>query len=160
MDLKLYKIADNYLEAINALDIDGDPTNNILDNITGSFEKKAENVASCYKNMSAEIDAMKQYEKNMEERRKKLERKREYLKKYLLTNMQKCNKIKIKTTEHSLTIRQNPPKVVADIDLIPDDYISIDVAKKLDKIKIKKAIESGETIEGAYLQQEKTLTIK
>ncbi len=165
MNLNLYKVASDYLEACNHLlsfeeVLPVEAIHDTLEGLAGDVEEKALSVAAYYKNLQKEIIAMKEYEKEMRVRRKHLENNADRLKEYLKSNMERCNLTKIKGLEFTLSIRKNPSMVIVDDPYaLPQNYIArIDVHP--DKNKIKFALQQGEKICGAHLEDGTSLMIR
>lgn len=165
MNLSLYKVADEYLQVCEALldqkdELPAEVIANTIEALAGDVEKKSINVAAYYKNLQKEVAMMKEYEKEMRERRRRLENHAERLREYLKSNMQRCGIQKIKGTEFTISIRKSPDSVVIDDAYsLPQDYIDhIDIHP--DKNKIKQAIQAGEKIPGAHLETGSSLIIR
>ena len=164
MNLALYKVADHYLRACEDLrecaELPQQAIADTLESLSGDVEHKALNIAAYYKNLQAEIADMKEYETDMRLRRRRLEHHADKLKTYLKENIERCGITKIKGQEFSISIRKNPPSVIIDDErVLPNDYISrIEIHP--DKTKIKAAIQSGETIEGAHIENSTSLIIR
>ncbi len=165
MNLSLYKVADEYLQVCEALldqkdELPAEVIANTIEALAGDVEKKSINVAAYYKNLQKEVAAMKDYEKEMRDRRRRLENHTERLREYLKSNMQRCGMQKIKGTEFTISIRKSPDSVVIDDAYsLPQDYIDhIDIHP--DKNKIKQAIQAGEKIPGAHLETGSSLIIR
>ena len=104
---------------------------------------------------------MKQAEKAMSERRKKLERRSTSIKEYVKKVMSKNGITKIETVHFDLSVKKNPPKIVVDdYSLVPTIYFKQRVSETFERDKAKKALQKGEEIEGVRLVQETRLDIK
>ena len=165
MNLSLYKIAEEYLQACEWLldqqdELPAEVIANTLEAVAGDVEEKSINVAAYYKNLVKEVEAMKEYEKEMRERRQRLENHAERLREYLKSNMERCGILKIKSTEFTISIRKSRDSVVIDdVDNLPKDYISrIEIYP--DKNKIKQALQDGQEIPGAHLESGTSLNIR
>ena len=158
----LHEIAHEYTQALVELtDIEDDAVVDTLDSLKGTLEAKSENVIKYTQNLDATIDAMKQAEKAMSERRKKLERRSTSIKEYVKKVMSKNGITKIETVHFDLSVKKNPPKIVVDdYSLVPTIYFKQRVAETFERDKAKKALQKGEEIEGIRLVQETRLDIK
>lgn len=139
----------------------------ILDTLEGDsaeLEAKIENYGWVIKSMESFVGAMKVEENRMTERRKKQEKKVEYIKEWLLTNMQACGITKIECPAFTLSVKQNPPKVVIDNEgLIPNEYyreVTIEPTWSLEKKVVSDAIKSGIEVPGAHLETGYRIDIK
>ena len=163
--MKLYEIDANIKAVIEngfAVDEDGvitfDESN--LDELQEALETKLENIALYIKDLGAEVQAFKDEEKALAERRKTRENKAERLKAYLLGYLEQSEKGKFETTRVLAKISKGEGVEVEDIEKIPQEYITVKTELKPDKTAIKKALKAGETIEGAKLVESKNINIK
>jgi hypothetical protein len=165
-NLALYQIADQYLidlDKINDMELDDQTFKDTLEALTGDFELKATNVSMYVRNIEASVDAIKQAEKQMYERRKSLENKIDRLKEYLKDNMIRTGITKIDCPYFQLSLRNNPESVeVINLDMIPPEYFDIPPlpAPILNKKAVKDAIKNGIEVDGAKLIRNQSLQIK
>jgi uncharacterized protein YqgQ len=115
--------------------------------------------AICYLNMRKQmIEAMKNEEKRIATQRKALENGDKSLENafaYVLNNMGGKEVI---TPFGVMKIRKNPPSVVVDdVTKIDAKYTQQKIRIDIDKIAIKKAIQAGENVAGARLEQTEKL---
>lgn len=95
--MKLYELAVQFRELQDMLEdenVDVEVIQNTLEGIEFEFTEKVENIAKLIKGLEAEEKAIKEEEERLSKRRKALENKREWLKQYLMENMQKVVKRK------------------------------------------------------------------
>ena len=139
-----------------------------LDGIEQEFEDKAENVAAYIKSLKAEADDLKEEEAALNRRRKVKENQIDRLKDYLLHSMMTINRTKIDTPKAKLSIRNNAESVQFDDE---EQFIRLCLARgqddylrykdpELNKIAVKKALQSGMEIDGARLIRTQSLIIK
>ena len=157
--MKLYEITEIHNQALlNMADIEGlDETviNDTLESLEGEFKEKAISVAGFFQNIQAEIDAMKDAEKRITERRKSREKQVAWFKNYLLKNMQRTGITKIECPQFSISIRNNPVSVnIIDEELIPFAF------KKVVLEINKSAIKDAGGCPGAELVRNQSLMIK
>lgn len=119
-------------------------------------DEKIENVALWIKDLKAEAEAMKTEKKSFEERQKACENKAESLKKWLADAL---NGEKFKTNKVLISFRKTKSVQVSDIWQVPEEYIKYGEPTP-DKNAIKKAIEAGEDIHGAFLVENTSMTVK
>ena len=84
--MKLYEITDAYL-GLDEVE-KTDEIIKVLDGIKDEFDKKAENTVKVIRNFEADIQALRDEEKRLADKRKSLEKKKEDLKEYLYFNME------------------------------------------------------------------------
>ena len=72
----LYEIAKDYRDALEELtELEDEAVVDTLEGLKGTLEAKSENIIKYTQNLKSTINAMKEAEKNMAERRKRLEKK-------------------------------------------------------------------------------------
>lgn len=121
---------------------------------------KIENIALYIKNLLSEVIAIKEEEKALKARREAKERKAERLKEYLKSSLITFNEPSFETAKVALTFRTSKSVIIENLENLDKTYIKEKVEYSADKTAIKKAIESGLTINGAYIQENKNLNIK
>jgi len=126
--------------------------------ISDLFEVKAERTACVIRNLEAEAEAIRAEEKRLAARRRALEGSVDRLKSYLKMNMETSGLDKIKSSLFTISIQNNPPSLKVDESLLPDDFWIVE--RKPDTAKVKDALKSGATIDGAWLEQGRSLRIR
>lgn len=165
-NLTLYTIADQYLadiEKLQDMDLDEQTLADTLEGLSGELEVKATNVAMFIRNLESSAEQIKTAEKQMADRRKALEARADKIKQYLKENMIRTGVSKIESPYFTLSIRNNPEAVdVINQDMIPPEYFNVPPPPPpvLDKMALKKAIQSGIEVEGARLTRSQSLQIK
>lgn len=155
--MKLYEITDAYLsldEAEKTEDVI-----KVLDGIKEEFDKKAENTVKVIRNFEADIQALRDEEKRLADKRKSLEKKKEDLKEYLYFNMERLKVRKVNAGLFDINIQKNPPSIkILDEATIPLKYkiLTYDLDKKMMKDDIKKGLE----IKGVELVQSEGIRIR
>jgi uncharacterized secreted protein with C-terminal beta-propeller domain len=162
--LRLYEIAGDYLQALEALADSEDPLPeaiaDTLEGLAGTFQDKAVNVAAYIRSLEAEAAAVEDARRRMEQRQRSLQRHADTLRDYLKLEMERTGIIKVKNAELTLRVQKNPPSVIIDHeDLIPDTYREQVITVKLLRSEIGKALKSGENVPGAHLEQATRLVI-
>jgi len=156
--MKLYEISNQYQKAFDKLqemEFDEQTIADSLSLITDDFDKKAINIASYVKNLEADIEAMKNAEKEINARRKLLGNKYDNMRGYLKTHMEKCGGKPIHSPYFDITIKKCPPSVKIDDETkLPDEYIRI--KKEPAKDLIKEALNNNIIIEGCSLVKDNT----
>jgi hypothetical protein len=163
--MKLYEITQEYKNALDEIcdSETGEINENALakiDEISAEFKDKGIAVASYLKTLEAESSAIDKAREEMAKREYGLDRQVDFLKNYLLQNMERCDIKEISCPYFSIKIKKCPVSVeVLDDALIPDSFKNSKTITSLDKLKIKNAILSGEEIPGAQLKQNIKLSI-
>ena len=109
----LYELADEFQEALESLtDLDDQSVKDTLESLEGEFKLKTTNVAKYIKNLEHTAEGIKEVESRQHKRRTSIESKIKHLKEYLRYNLEKTNTQKIESSEITITIQNNPHKVV------------------------------------------------
>lgn len=153
--MKLYEINEKILECVDAetgeiLDFEK------LDELQIEKETKIENIALWIKDLDAEAKALKAEKQAFEERQKAAEKKVESLKQYLSYILEGTN---FKTTKAIVNFRKTQKVDVPDVYKLDENFLRYS-EPTADKVAIKKAIQAGETVEGASLIESVSVTVK
>lgn len=163
MNITLYELAAQYqrdLEYIQNSDIDEQQAAQLLDAMQGAIQDKANNIAMVIRNMETTTEAIASAEKQMADRRKSIERKIEWLKNYLLQNMERTGINKIESPYFVIALRDNPESLIVEKDAdIPAEYWK-QPDPVLDKAGLKKDIQMGLIVDGCRLERKKSIRIK
>ncbi len=157
----IYKVGSAFESVVN-MHANGDLTDEQLKEALVELEEsKVEKCgnAICYLNMLKHgIEDMKAEEKRIATMRKALENRAKNLESafaYVLKNMGDREVI---TKYGVMKLRKNPASVVVDdITKIDSKYTRQKIQIDVDKVAIKKAIQSGEKVDGAHIEQNEKL---
>jgi hypothetical protein len=119
-------------------------------------DEKIEKVALWIKELKAEAEALKAEKQSFADRQRAAENKIESLKKWLADAL---NGEKFKTTKVAVSFRKTKSVDVPDVFALDENYIKY-AEPTADKAAIKKAIEAGETVKGAQLVENVSISIK
>lgn len=119
-------------------------------------EDKVKQIALAYKNLGAEVAALKKEEEAFAERRKATQKRMESCKSYLDYALHGES---YKSTEVCCTYRKSDAVIVDDMAAIPESYLRY-AAPEPCKDDIKKALKAGEQIPGCRLETRLSLTVK
>lgn len=164
--LSLYTISQEHRAMVARLMDTQDDELVIADTIEAEsypLEVKAQNVAYAVKNLEATADAIKAAEKEMAERRKRIENRAANVKEYLKTCMEIAGVTKIDCPHFALAIKNNPASVdVFEPGLIPAEFMRQPEPPPAspDKTAIKEALKAGKEVPGAMLASGTRLEIK
>ena len=163
--LRLYQIADDYLNALEALaeleDLPPEAIADTLEGLAGTFEDKAANVAAYIRTLDAEAAAIEDARKAMERRETALERHADRLRDYLKRQMERTGIPRVKNSWVAVRIQSNPPSVVIeDETMLPERFKQAVTTVKLLRCNIAKALKAGEPVFGARLEQTTRLVIQ
>ena len=153
--------------------LDEESFNAKFDEIQMALSDKIENSMCFYKNLQSDIDAFKAEEKNLAQRRKVKEnlanRVKNRIDKYVTMqftdeqgNVDKdsLNKWKFESPRVKLSYRKSDSVEVYDINSLPKEYVKENIELSADKASLKKAIKSGEKINGATLVTNLNMQVK
>lgn len=156
----LYQLTNDYNQLLTLLDSEEYDEQAIIDTLESvdvAIEDKAQNIAGLIQSLNT--DAIDAEIKRLQDRKKAIENKKAWLKKYLQTQMEVLGKDKIKGELFTLAIQNNPPAVnIIDSNLIPAKYQI--VKYDTDRAAIKKDLQSGAKVPGAELTQGRSLRIR
>lgn len=162
----LYELTDEYLRFLNEVDADDEAFIDTLESIEGEIEDKADNYAKLIKEFEAEAEKFDKESKRLADKRDAIKNKVARMKRSLEQAMIVTGKTKFKTDLFSFGIQKNTPSVVlsfddkdaAEIDKLPDRFVK--VTKTVNKTAIKDAINAGEDIGFAHLEQSESIRIR
>lgn len=123
-----------------------------LKEVQSDFDSKCIDLTKYIKSMQAESDAVEKEQRLMSDRKKKLDKKVQCIKKYLLEQMQSMNISEVKNDQFVIKIRKNPPSVDKDNmdqSLIPYEYKKMSFTWDIQKIN--QDLRNGIEIPGATL---------
>ena len=128
-----------------------------LNDLQMAREEKLENLACWIKSMDADVAAIKNEEKNLAQRRRSLENKRERIFTFLYQNLdgEKINSPRVK-----VSYRKTASVDVFNMADLPDEYRRVKITEEADKTAIKEAIKAGEEVSGATLVERLSMSIK
>lgn len=157
MSRTLYDISDRYQRLWEFClddDINLDMLENALQSVEGELEDKVANGIGLIQELKYHADAMGDEAKRLTARKKALDNKIDCLKNYYLDNLIKMGKSKVLTNRGAMSVVKaggKLPMKIDDEDLIPNDFKFI--VMQVDKDALRQALESGETIQGAHLEE-------
>lgn len=167
--MKLYEIAAEYENLLNAIDsgeIPEEAITDTLESITSMLEDKADNICCIIKNMTAEAEAIKAEEAKLAERRKAKENQIDRLKNYLSEVLTRSGYTKLETARNKVTFRKSESTVVDnEAEFIEwamknNDALLTFKDPTVNRTAIKKALASGEEIVGAHIEVKQNIQIK
>lgn len=161
--MNLYELSTEYKSALtrlNDLDLPEQAVKDTLEGMEGELKEKCINVAAYQQNILALAQAKRDAAKRLNEQAKIIEGKAQSLIDYLDSNMKLAGISEIECPLFTVKYRKNPPSVVIeDEEKIDSKYVKEKLTKSLDKVAIKKAIQSGEEVDGASIEQRSKLVI-
>ena len=157
--MKLYQLTDRYHAIENMLDMDiegitQDSVNQTLVSIKDEIDNKVISIGKMVLELKSDVEAIKIEEERLAKRRTSANNRIEWLKSYLLIEMQSCNVLKVKAPEISVSVQNSPPSIeLMDLSLVPRDFIRVIPEKReLDKIAVKEHfVKTDEIVSGTNI---------
>lgn len=158
----LFIVQNELLDLLNAIEeAEGEITPQQSEQLTISraeLKQKGLNYVHFIKKLESDIALAKVYEDQVKAFKQRKEKLIERLKDALLDAVQINGDIE--TDIFKITTRKSESVQVTEEAAIPMCYYTSKMVKTLDKVKIKEAIKSGESVPGAELRENKNLSIK
>lgn len=157
----LYELVGQYLDIYN-MDIDEETKLDTIEalGLDEEIEAKAENYAKVIRNLEAENTAYKAEEERLKKKRDSNTKKIEWLKQTLQGAMEITGKTKIKGELFTLSVQNSKASVVVNEATLPKKYWTKKVTEAPNKKELYDLLKAGEEIEGATLQESRSLRIK
>jgi len=160
----LFAIATEYRSAalkLADLDMDAQTISETLESMAGDLEVKAQSVAHMVRSIEADAAAVAQWGKDAAARAKALEARAESLREYLAQNLAACGIEKVEGPGVRISWRKSSAVVIDDPGLVPAEYMrqAAPPPPVPDKIAIRDALNAGNVVSGAHMEQRKTLQI-
>ena len=162
----LYQIAATYSDAaerMTDLGLPEDVIRDTLEGMAGELQEKATSVGQVIRNLESLAQQIEQAERQMRERRKALESRADWLRGYLLANMERTGITVIESPWFRLSVRANPPSVtVVDEAAIPEQFWKHPAPPPpvIDRKAIADAIKAGQDVPGARLDRNNRVEVK
>lgn len=163
----LYELADEYMQIVRQLqesELPEEVVNDTLEGLALPVEEKARAVAVVICNLQENEDMIRRALDKLAARLDRIIERRDWLKNYLRTNMQRTGITKIEHPLITIRLRKNPAKVVVESpDEVPEEYYGPQKPpppREISKTLIKAAIDAGKEVPGAYVTQEERIEIK
>lgn len=158
----IYQISERYNNVLALLDdedVSQDDIATALAEVMDDVVSKGENGIIYLHKMQGTIDAAKAEKKKIDAYIKALENRKKRLEGAYMQAMEMMKMKSIMTARGEMKIKKNPPAVIIDdVAKIPTQYMRQKVGIAPDKTAIKAALKSGETIEGAHIEQGTSLS--
>lgn len=162
MAFKLYDLTQQYQELLNIMteyDEEHEGFRDTLEAIEDALEDKLNATAIIVKTLDAQAKALKEEEARLAKRRKALENNAARLKDYAQDALERTGKVKVVGQQFTLRLQNNPPSVrFLDEKAIPAHYL-VEQMPTIDKKAILADLKNNIAVEGAELQQARSLRI-
>lgn len=159
--MKLYELTENYSQVLEmAEQLDAETLRDTLDSIDEAIEIKIENTAKVVRSLEGNVDAIDNEIKRLTDKKSTLNNNIKGIKSYMQESMEQVGKEKVKGQLFNIGIQNNPQSVnVVDEKKIKMDYF-VEQPSKLDKKRLLADLKEGKEVEGAELQQTRSLRIR
>ena len=124
------------------------------------LDEKIKGAGIIYKQMLADVKALKDEEENLAKRRKKVERSAEALKNSLQNSMIILGRDKFVDPKVNIVFRKGTRTEILNESMIPEEYIKVETTRTPLKAEIKTAIKNGIEVPGAIVIETKNIQIK
>lgn len=159
--MRLYELANDFLEVENLEGVDEQTQNEILNAIKIEIENKGDGIIKFIRNEEASLKVIDEEIKRLQALKKSKNNKIKNMKNYLKHCMNLMGMKKIEGNLGRISIRKNPVSLeIADESLIPAIFIKEEIIKTIDKNAIKYVIKEGGSVSGCTLTQSESITIK
>ncbi len=153
----LYELTGQLVELSKIEDADPQALADTFEALEGEFEDKATALIKHTQNLDADIDQVSQMIKTLQDRKKVLTNRKEGWRDYLRRNMEGAEIKKIECPFFAITLREGVQvAVIDDPELLPSDYVDIEMVIKPKKKEILAALKAGDEIPGAHLETGKS----
>jgi hypothetical protein len=157
----LFDLTDDWLHVYNMPD-DTDPMVwfDTLEAIQGSIEEKAEGYVEVMAMLDGDDEVFTKEIERLTKRRQVIRNRKGTMKQNLQQTMELTGVDKITTPLHKISIQNNAPSVKITSEMaIPDRY-KIEQEPKIDKKALLADLKEGEVIDGAEIQQTRSIRIR
>lgn len=158
--MNLYELTGNYRKVSEMEDLDEVALKDTLDSIQEDIETKIQNISFVVKEKEADVKAIEETIKTLEKRKASATNTIDYLKKYSQTAMEVTGVEKIKTPFVTVWVQNNKESVnIVDENKLNKKYL-VEQPPKADKKLLLADLKEGKEVEGAELQQTRSLRIR
>ena len=164
--MKLYELSVQHQQLMKldgSDDIPAEVIRDTLEGLEGEIQDKAHSIAQMIENLDAEADAIMEASKALRERSCRVTRRAEEMRGYLMFQLLACGMQKLKFTEFTISVRDNPEAVRINDDAeIPAQFMVTPEPPPPapDKKALKAALKDGAEIKGVWLERGQRLEIK
>lgn len=128
--------------------------------IEKELEKKSSGLIKYFKNEESTLETIDEEIKRLHGLKKAKEKKIKDFKNFVIYNLSNMGVKKIETELGNLSLRTSKAVEILNEELIPKEFITEVIEKKISKADIKKALDSGVEVAGATIKENLNLQIK
>ena len=133
-------------------------TEKYLDALQMERSAKLESIAKILKNTEAQTKALKAEEERLAKKRKSLAGRTDWLKGYVLNNINASEKVEVGI--FTFSVRSSQAVEVEDLEKLPDEYKRVEYRESPDKKKILEMFKEGNAVPGAHVEKRFSLQLK
>jgi hypothetical protein len=164
MEKSLYKIDQDLMALLEAIaEQDGEITPEQDEQLAINryeLETKAVDYSMAILQLNAWVEMADKEAKRVTAIKNAYKKTSETLKQRITDAMERYDIREVKDATIKVSLRKSVQTIIDDLDQVPKQYKTIKVETTPDKTAIKKAIQEGEIIEGAHLEEKNNLQIK
>lgn len=131
-----------------------------LESLQAEKAEKLDGIGAYIKNLDSDIEGIDAEIKNLTERKKAKENKRDRLKEYVKPFIEEMENKKFESARVAFSLRSSESVNITDESAISAEYMKTKTETTPDKTAIKKAIKAGAVVSGAELITKSNLQIK
>ncbi|WP_107842019.1 siphovirus Gp157 family protein [Metasolibacillus meyeri] len=154
----LYELTGALLQLQRMIEDGNEGLEDTLESIELATADKLEGYAMVIKNIESDIEGLKAEEKRLAERRKAMESNVKRMKDSMYDALLTVEGNRLKTDKFTFSLRKSTSVQIEDESLIPQQFIQTET--KISKTELSKALKNGESIAGASLVENQSLSIR
>lgn len=160
--MNLFELNKAFKELSERDDLDLETLNDTLESIELDRETKLDNLATWHDRNKADIDFIKERIKELQDAKKALENKNKSIMNYITSALDDAGIQNLRTEHHLLSTRNYKKPLIIDETKLDKKYYKTELIEKtsIDKDLIRELLVDGETINGAYLADNRKAVIK
>ncbi|MGE7020446.1 siphovirus Gp157 family protein [Solibacillus cecembensis] len=157
----IYEVTGSILEIQQLIESGSEGLEDTLESLEMALEEKLEGYAMVIKNIESDAAGIKAEESRLAERRKSMENAIKRMKENMQYSMVATGQLKVKGEKFNFTVQKNPPSLkVLDEDLIPQNFVTVQEVKNIDKKAILAELKNGTEIDGVEISQGESIRIR
>jgi len=156
--MKLYEITE--LQRAAEQEDDAEIKHDLKELIATEIKEKAQNIVMLIKNKEADIEAIDNEIKRLQQLKKRHIAQLENVKEYTIYNLNKMEQNSVNTTLGQIRISTSTSVLIENIEQLPSKFLTVKQTLVPDKTAIKKAIKEGREVAGAKVVTNYNLQIK
>jgi NCAIR mutase (PurE)-related protein len=154
----------NDVEKILAMDeVPEEERNALMEGLVNNHLQSVEKINSMIwwtEKKASEIEMIKAKIKQMQSYCKAVENKTDYIKNSIQSYMEAKQYDKLELKEWKISFRKSTQTIIDNLEYLPAKFVKVTVEKSADKNAIKEAIQNGEHVDGAHLEDKRNLSIR